>query len=99
MKHWEVAYLRPGFYSVAQGSNAGVQLVAVPLTLAAQHVAREFEPRAEMYPDADRGDLTPLSVVAIDSVEDLPALDDRANSVHEQLGNRAEELECELVPA
>ena len=97
MTHWEVTYLSPGFYSVARGSNAGVRQFAVPLTKAAEHVAREREPQAEMYPDAYRLDLTPFPVVAIDDVEELEELEAKAIVINEQLPDEAAILDRELV--
>ena len=101
MNHWEVAYLQPGFYSVAWGSNADVRQFAVPLTSAARHVALASEPQAEMYPDAGRGDLTPLAVVLIDGaatlVDALQDLESKAEMVDRALSDESSPLECELI--
>ena len=98
MKHWETALLMPGFYSVTYGSSDGVRQAAVPITAAAEHVARDHEPKAEMFPVADQGDFTPQSVVLIDGISELDGLELQAEEINAQLDESAE-LGCELVLA
>lgn len=84
MSHWKTAFCSPGFYLVSRGSNAVVRQFAVPLTEAAEHVAREREPQSEMYPFAHLGDLTPVPVVLINDVQELKGLERRAQQVAER---------------
>lgn len=99
MDHWEVVSLQPGFYSVSHGSSADVRQAAIPLTPAAEHVARAHDTEAEMFPFADQGDMTPIRVVLIEDDGDLNVLEYDAMMIHEQLFEETAQLYRELVPA
>jgi|GEM_PF-3958613 len=99
MDHWEAVILQPGFYSVNHGSNADVRQAAVPMTQAAEHVARAYEPEMEMFPFADQGDMTSIRVVLIEDSEDIAALEYQAELINEQLEYEAARLEFDPVAA
>ena len=99
MSHWETVTLQPGFYSVSHGSSADVRQAAIPLTPAAEHVARAHDPEAEMFPFADHGDMTPIRVVLFEDDGDLNVLEYEAMMINEQLYEESAQLDCELIPA
>lgn len=97
MSHWAVVKLRPGFYSVSHGSSADVRQAAMPLTQAAEHVARAHEPETEMFPFANQGDMTPVRVALINDDGDLSVLEYEALLVNERLSAEAAQLDLEPV--
>jgi hypothetical protein len=78
--------MTPGRYNVPVGSNSINRDFAVPNTAAAKQLTRRSPWAAEIFPNADRGDLIPVEALPLASDDEL------AKFCHE-----AEALETKLL--
>lgn len=85
-RHWVTMVCTPGSYSLGNGADTHViRTFAVPVSDAAKHVAAKSAITAEIYPGADEGDMTPVTVIEVAGIADLQRLNHRADQVDTRL--------------